>query len=85
MATDTVYSDYKYFKGESRCPFEDFSEQAKWWAFEKRFHDSGGKSTDFLDYLYEWIREKAAPNQGWNLEKQGNPWLIDYYKNAPGS
>jgi hypothetical protein len=30
-----------------------------------------------------WITEKAAPNSGFDLSKDGNPWLDDYYKNAP--
>lgn len=34
----------------------------------------------FLEYFMFWITEKVAPNSGYDLSKDGNPKLDDYYE-----
>lgn len=79
------FAEYRYYKGEAECPYESRSIEAKWWDFEKRYHE-GGKSTGnwktFSDYFDEWIRERAAPETEHDLST-GNPWKKEYEEKAP--
>lgn len=75
------FSNYKYFQGEQECPF-NHPRNCTWWNFEKQHYESHN-TTPFPEYLNAWIKEKAAPNSGWDLNKQGNPWLDEYNNKAP--
>ena len=85
MEEESVFDQYKYFKGERICPFGNGEyDKARFWEFEKRhFDDEYFSKMHFLEYFMLWITEKAAPNSGYDLSKGGNPWLDDYYENAP--
>jgi hypothetical protein len=77
------FAEYRYFKGEAECPYQSGTPEARWWDFEKRFHHStrkAGNRETFSEYFDEWIRERAAPETGYNLSK-GNPWKKEYEEN----
>jgi hypothetical protein len=79
------YAEYRYYKGEDECPYYPQSIEASWWDFEKRYHDGArkkGKWKDFSDYFDSWVRDRAAPETGWDLAK-GNRWRKEYEENAP--
>lgn len=76
------YTQYKFFKGEENSPFSD-NDLSRWWRFEKDYHTiyrfSNNTHWDtFENFLNYWIIEKAAPNSGHNLDRDGNPWQDDY-------
>lgn len=85
MEEESVLDQYKYFNGERECPYNDADRgKARFWDIEKRhYQDEHFSKIPFLEFFMLWITEKAAPNSGHDLSKDGNPWLDDYYKNAP--
>lgn len=76
------FEQYMYFKGEAKCPFTE-PEQMTWWAFEQMHYHYHSENYTFHQFFDMWVRDKAAPNSGWNLERQGNPWEDRYIENAP--
>lgn len=80
-----AYAEYRYYKGERECPYEPQTIQSLWWDFERRYHEGArtdGNWKDFNDYFDSWVRDRAAPETGWDLSK-GNRWRKDYEENAP--
>lgn len=80
---ETKFNSYKYYHGEQKCPYKD-PNNCTWWNFEKN-HYEYNRDIPFDEYLQSWIEEKAAPNSGWNLKTQGNPWLEEYNNKMPES
>ena len=80
------YAEYRYFKGEDECPYNSQSIEALWWDFEKRYHEGAARKSgtwkDFNEYFDGWVRDRAAPETGWDLSK-GNRWRKEYEDNAP--
>lgn len=80
------FAEYKYYKGEHECPYQNQSIEAKWWDFEKRYHEGAarkdGNWKSFTEYFDSWIRDRAAPETGHNLST-GNPWRKEYDENTP--
>jgi len=81
------FSEFKYYKGEEQNPYDVNidPELFKWWDFEKNYFDNyrqSGKWKTFAEFLNHWIKEKAAPEIAYNLDK-GNPWIEEYNQNAP--
>lgn len=75
MEEESVFDQYKYFKGERVCPFNSSeSEKSRFWYIEKRHFDHEYFSKmHFLEFFMLWIKEKAAQNSGHDLSKDGNP------------
>lgn len=81
------FNEFRYYKGEKENPytFNENSVKFKWWNFERDYFDNykqSGKWKTFIDFLNQWIKEKAAPEIGYDLDKR-NVWLEEYNKNAP--
>jgi len=80
------FSEFRYYKGEVVNPY-DVNEneiQFRWWNFEKDYFDNYKKSgtwKTFYEFLNHWIKEKAAPEIGYDLEN-GNKWLEEYQGNT---
>ena len=76
------FNEFRYFKGESENPYNwnDNPIEFKWWNFENDYfgnYKNSGKWKTFKDFLNHWIKEKAAPEIGYDLDK-GNPWIEEY-------
>lgn len=77
------YAEYRYYKGEAECPYDSQSIEAKWWEFEKNYHDNyRNMHKTFAEFLDFWITERFAPESGIDISKR-NPWKEEYEKNAP--
>lgn len=81
------FNEFRYYKGEKQNPytFNANSIEFRWWNFEKDYFDNykeSGKWKTFTDFLNQWIKEKAAPEIGYDL-KNGNTWLIQYEAYSP--
>lgn len=77
------YAEYGYFKGEAECPYDPGTIESGWWDFEKRYHESARKTgnwNDFNDFFDSWVRDRAAPETGYDLSK-GNRWKREYEEN----
>lgn len=78
---------YLYFKGEDNCPlFHEENQSSHWWYKEQSHWFSHGQApyvVPFVIFFRNWIDDKAAGEDGWSLERSGNPWMDDYLKNAP--
>ncbi len=86
----TDLNQYRYFKGESDCPFKDDSgnkicDKSQWWELEK-FHwellENKDNGKPFVEFYMVWIWDHAAPNIGTDLDIH-NPYVDDYVYNAP--
>jgi len=78
------FNEFRYYKGENKNPytFNDNSIEFKWWNFENDYYKQSGKWETFKDFLNQWIKEKAAPEIGYDLDK-GNKWLTEYEAYSP--
>lgn len=82
-----TYLEFCYFKGEAENPYDwnDSPILFKWWNFEKDYfdnHKQSGQWKIFIEFLNYWIKEKAAPEIGYDLSN-GNTWIDEYRSNAP--
>ena len=82
-----AYSEFRYYKGEKKNPYnnDEYEAQHRWWNFEKDYFDYYMKSEkwkNFMDFFTHWIKEKAAPEIGYDIEK-GNKWLDEYEAYSP--
>ena len=80
------FSEFRYYKGEAVNPYNvnENEIQFRWWNFEKDYFDNykqSGTWKTFYEFLNHWIKEKAAPEIGYDLEK-GNKWLEEYEGNT---
>ncbi len=81
-----VFSEFRYYKGEEKnpCNFSENNIEYRWWNFEKDYFDNykdSGTWKTFMEFFNHWIKEKAAPEIGYDLDK-GNKWLTEYNENA---
>ena len=79
------FDQYQFFKGQKEDPYPPGTEASTWWEFERkhwRFKPTPPFVFPFMLYFRNWIADKAAPDQGVNLEYQRNVWLDRYLSEA---
>jgi len=64
------FAEYRYYKGEDKCPYDSQSVESTWWSFEMRYHNGARKSgiwKNLNDYFDSWVHDRAAPETGYDL------------------
>lgn len=79
---ENTLEQYKYFRGESRCPYqyEDSEVQwqkERWWKLEKNHWNHHQESGPFIEFFRHWMYDHALANSCGDINDP-NDWMKEY-------